>query len=49
MAKKKNIVSSILTEDQVRDKARETLGLYNSDTALSDVGQLTSFNQLGFF
>lgn len=48
MAKKTNITSSILTEDQVRDKAREILGLYNNDTALSDVGQLTSFNQLGF-
>ena len=38
MAKKPNITSSILTEDQVRDKAREILGLYNNDTALSDVG-----------
>lgn len=49
MAKKKRqIVESYLTEDQVRDKAREILGLFNNDSAISDVGQLTSFNQLGF-
>lgn len=48
MAKRKLNLSTILTEDQVRDKARETLGLYNTDSAISDVGQLTSFNQLGF-
>ena len=47
MAKKKKY-NSMFTEDQVRDKARNILGLYNSETALSDVGQLTSFNQLGF-
>lgn len=48
MAKRKLNLSTILTEDQVRDKARETLGLYNTDSAISDAGQLTSFNQLGF-
>ena len=37
-----------LTEDQVRDKAKEILGLENTETALSGVGQITTFNQLGF-
>ena len=37
-----------LTEDQVRDKAKQVLGLENTETALSGVGQITTFNQLGF-
>ena len=36
------------TEDKVRDLAKITLGFYDTETAQSDVGQLTSFNQLGF-
>ncbi len=37
-----------MTEDAVRDLARETLGLVDSDIARAGVGQLTTFNQLGF-
>ena len=37
-----------LTEDAVRDLARDILGLADSDTARAGVGQLTTFNQLGF-
>lgn len=37
-----------LTEDQVRDQAKKILEFYDTETAQSDVGQLTSFNQLGF-
>lgn len=37
-----------MTEDAVRDLARETLGLIDSDIARAGVGQLTTFNQLGF-
>lgn len=37
-----------LTEDQVRDKAQKILRFIDNDTAKSGVGQLTSFNQLGF-
>ena len=37
-----------LTEDQVRDLAREKLGLVESDAVQVGVGQLTTFNQLGF-
>ena len=36
------------TEDQVRDYAGKKLGFANSESAVSGVGQLTSFNQLGF-
>ena len=36
------------TEDQVRDKAKEILGFDNVENAESGVGQLTTFNQLGF-
>lgn len=36
-----------LSEDQVRDKARKILNFYDDDKALSDTGQLTSFNVLG--
>ena len=41
-------MSKNLTEDAVRDMARDILGLKDSDTALAGVGQLTTFNQLGF-
>lgn len=37
-----------MTEDAVRDLARETLGLFDSDIADANVGQTTTFNQLGF-
>lgn len=37
-----------LTEDAVRDLARDILGLADSDAARAGVGQLTTFNQLGF-
>ena len=37
-----------LTEDQVRDRAKQILGFEDTETAKADVGQLTSFNQLGF-
>lgn len=36
------------TEDQVRDMARDVLGLTDSDKAKAGTGQLTTFNQLGF-
>lgn len=36
-----------LTEDEVRDKARDTIGLYDSEVAKSGVGQVTTFKQLG--
>ena len=39
----------MITEDKVRDKARNILGLNESlKGAKADVGQLTTFNQLGF-
>ena len=37
-----------MTEDAVRDLAREALGLVDSEIARAGVGQLTTFNQLGF-
>ncbi len=37
-----------LTEDEVRDKAHEMLNLNDTETAMAGVGQLTSFNKLGF-
>lgn len=37
-----------ITEDEVRDKAREILGFSDNDNVRSGVGQLTTFNQLGF-
>ena len=37
-----------LTEDQVRDNARQILSLEDTETAQSGVGQLTSFKKLGF-
>lgn len=36
-----------LSEDQVRDQARNILKFHNDDRAFSDTGQLTSFNVLG--
>ena len=38
----------MFTEDQVRDLARDILGLADTETAKAGVGQLTSFKQLGF-
>lgn len=37
-----------LTEDAVRDKARDILGFKDKTGVRSGVGQLTTFNQLGF-
>ena len=38
-----------LTEDEVRDSAKKILGFDNlSDGVRADVGQLTTFNELGF-
>ena len=37
-----------MTEDEVRDKARGILGFEDKDGVRSGVGQLTTFNQLGF-
>lgn len=37
-----------MTEDEVRDKAREILGLNSVGGVIAGVGQLTTFNQLGF-
>lgn len=37
-----------LSEDQIRDRARDILGFQDSETALSGVGQLTSWKKLGF-
>lgn len=39
-------MSDFLTEDKVRIIAKEKLGLYDSDKAISDTGQLTTFNNL---
>ena len=40
--------STTYTEDQVRDIARQKLHLEETESAKAGVGQLTSFNQLGF-
>lgn len=37
-----------MTEDEVRDEARKLLGFADMDGAQCGVGQLTTFNQLGF-
>lgn len=37
-----------MTEDEVRDKARAVLDMEGRDDVTSGVGQLTTFNQLGF-
>lgn len=41
-------MSRNMTEDVVRDLARDLLGLADCDSARAGVGQLTTFNQLGF-
>lgn len=41
-------MTKILTEDVVRDNARDKIGLFDTDSAKSGVGQITTFNQLGF-
>lgn len=38
----------IKTEDQVRDEAGRILEFKNSEIAISGIGQITTFNQLGF-
>lgn len=38
-----------LTEDEVRDIARNILGFKDKADVKSGVGQLTTFNQLGFW
>ncbi len=42
------MASAYYTEDQVRDMARIKLHLEETESAKAGVGQLTSFNQLGF-
>ena len=37
-----------MTEDKVRDQAGQILGFTDSSDAKSGVGQITSFNSLGF-
>jgi hypothetical protein ELI_2923 len=37
-----------MTEDEVRDKARKVLNMEGRDDVKAGVGQLTTFNQLGF-
>lgn len=37
-----------MTEDEVRDYAGKILGFEDSESTRSGVGQLTTFNQLGF-
>lgn len=39
-------MSNFLTEDVVRNMAKDKLNLVNDDKAISDVGQLTTFNVL---
>ena len=43
----KNMIKE-MTEDEVRDLAGKILKFENTDKVQSGVGQLTSFNQLGF-
>ena len=38
---------TLLTEDQVRDRAKQILHFENDDNAFAGTGQLTSFNTLG--
>ena len=42
------MASTIYTEDQIRDIAKTKLHLDETESAKAGVGQLTSFNQLGF-
>jgi len=37
-----------MTEDQVRERAGKILGFFDTETAKSGVGQITTFNNLGF-
>ena len=37
-----------MTEDKVRESAGRILGFKDTETAVSGVGQITSFNHLGF-
>ncbi len=37
-----------MTEDKVRESGGKILGFKDTETAISGVGQITSFNQLGF-
>ena len=46
--KEEKIIVTKLTEDEVRDKARDILGFRNKEGVTSGVGQITSFNSLGF-
>ncbi|MGV3294807.1 hypothetical protein [Streptococcus pluranimalium] len=39
-------MARFLTEDEVKDLARQTLGLKNTRNAISGVGQHTTFNKL---
>ncbi len=41
-------MASYLSKDIIRDKARDILGLEDTETAQAGVGQLTSWNKLGF-
>lgn len=41
-------MTHMMTEDEVRDQARKLLGFADMDGAQCGVGQLTTFNQLGF-
>lgn len=41
-------MTSTIEEDQVRDEAREVLGLYSKEGVNAGVGQITTFNKLGF-
>ena len=36
------------SEDKIRDEARRILNLHDDENAISDTGQITTFNQLGF-
>ncbi len=42
------MAAEYLSEDIIRDKAMSILGFENSETAVSGVGQLTSWKSLGF-
>ncbi len=42
------MAAEYLSEDIIRDKAKSILGFENSETAVSGVGQLTSWKSLGF-
>lgn len=48
MTTKNNLSNTSLTEAEVAHLAKETLGLYNTSSAKADMGQTTTFNELGF-